>query len=99
MMHRLIGLTVATLAVAAARGGAQAPPPATPATSDPAGPVRFVCGQDGPEDLVVVPGNRWLVATAYGPTGGLFLIDTRAASSVRLFPAATATEAFDRQAF
>lgn len=99
MMNRMMGLTVAAIAIVVVRGAAQAPGAAAPAPCDPAGPVRFVCGQAGPEDLVVVPGNRWLVASAYGAEGGLYLIDTRAATSVRLFPAATAADRFDRQAF
>jgi hypothetical protein len=56
------------------------------------GPIRFVCGQAGPEDLVEVPGSRWLIASAYGPEGGIFLIDTRASSSRKLFPDATAKD-------
>ena len=31
---------------------------------DPVGEIRFVCGQDGPEDLVAVPRSPWLVASA-----------------------------------
>ena len=57
---------------------------------DPVGEIRFVCNQAGPEDLVAVPGSSWLVASAYGAEGGLNLIDTKAASSTRLFPSATA---------
>ena len=63
---------------------------------EPVGEIRFVCGQDGPEDLVVVPGSPWLVASAYGASGGLFAINTKEASSTRLFPSATATDRLDR---
>ena len=75
------------LAVALRGAGARR---AAPASCDPAGPVKFVCGQAGPEDLVAVPDTRWLIASAFGGDGGLFLIDTRAASSTKLFPSATA---------
>ena len=70
-----------------------------PATCDPVGPIRFVCGQAGPEDLVAVPGSPWLVASAYGQEGGLHLVDTKAASSTRLFPSASAQERFDRKTY
>ena len=72
--------------------GAQAQAPAAPANCDPVGSIRFVCGQDGPEDLVEVPNTRWLVASAYGQQGGVFLIDTQARSSRKIFPDATAKD-------
>ena len=96
-MQRLL-ILVTLVASIATLGAGQAPAPA-PASCEPAGPIRFVCGQAGPEDLVIVPGNRWLVASAYGAEGGLHLIDTRQATSVRLFPAASAADRFDRGAY
>jgi hypothetical protein len=66
---------------------------------DPVGEIRFVCNQAGPEDLVAVPGSAWLVASAYGAEGGLNLIDTKAASSARLFPSATAKERPDTKTY
>jgi hypothetical protein len=36
--------------------------------------VQFICGQNGPEDLVVVPGSQWVVASSYGGSGGIMLI-------------------------
>ena len=69
------------------------------APCDPVGQIRFVCNQAGPEDLVAVPGTPWLVASAYGPEGGLHLVDTKAASSTRLFPSAGAQERFDKKTY
>ena len=66
---------------------------------DPVGEIRFVCDQAGPEDLVAVPGTVWLIASAYGAEGGLNLIDTKAASSTRLFPSATAKERPDTKTY
>ncbi|MEO8256399.1 MAG: hypothetical protein ABI868_03550 [Acidobacteriota bacterium] len=66
---------------------------------DPVGDIRFVCGQAGPEDLVAVPGSAWLIASAYGPEGGLHLIDTRAATSTRLYPSTTAKERPDTKTY
>ena len=79
-----------------ARGLAQAPPPAG---CDPAGPIRFVCGQAGPEDLVAVPNSPWIIASAYGADGGVHLIDTKAATSTRIFPGAAAKEQLDRNMY
>ena len=66
------------------------------AECDPVGEIRFVCGQNGPEDLVEVPGSAWLIASAYGAEGGIHLIDTKAATSTRLFPSASAKERLEK---
>jgi hypothetical protein len=79
-----------------AQGPAPAPPPAS---CNPAGGVRFVCGQSGPEDLVAVPGTAWLLASGYGPAGGLQLIDTKAASSRRVFPEPQVADRLDRKSY
>ena len=77
---------------------AQAQTPA-PANCGPAGGLRFVCGQSGPEDLVAVPGSAWLVASGYGPEGGVNLIDTKASSSRRLFPDPGVADRLDRATY
>jgi hypothetical protein len=87
-----LGVTIA-LALLAGSAGPRA------AGCDPVGEIRFVCGQAGPEDLVAVPGSAWLIASAYGAEGGLHLIDTKAASSTRLFPSATARERHDTKTY
>jgi hypothetical protein len=66
---------------------------------DPVGRIQFVCGQAGPEDLVAVPGTAWLIASAYGAEGGVNLIDTKAGSSTRLFPSASAKERLDAKTY
>ena len=73
--------------------------PAVPASCEAAGPVKFVCGQSGPEDLVAVPGTRWLIASAFGGDGGLFAIDTRAASSTKVYPVAAAAAKLDKAVY
>jgi hypothetical protein len=90
-------LTLLGLSVAVALPLGMAGPRA--AGCDPVGPIRFVCGQAGPEDLVVVPGSAWIIASAYGAEGGVNLIDTRAATSTRLFPSATAKERPDTKTY
>jgi sugar lactone lactonase YvrE len=41
-----------------------------PVSCQPAGDVQFVCGQNGPEDLVVLPGAQWVIASSFGGNGG-----------------------------
>jgi hypothetical protein len=74
---------------------AQAP---TPPDCSASGPVRYVCGLAGPEDLAVVPQTKWLIASAMSGAGGLYLIDTTQATASRIFPAAGA-ERFDRKEY
>lgn len=90
---RVLHVLVASVVWSASLSG-QAP--ATPVAScAPVGPVKFVCGQAGPEDLVAVPNTRWLIASAFGGDGGLFLIDTRAASSTKISAATVAIQIDD----
>ena len=70
-----------------------------PAPCGPSGGLRFVCGQSGPEDLVAIPGTAWLIASGYGPEGGVNLIDTKAASSLRLFPNPGVADRLDRATY
>ena len=43
----------------------------------PAGGVEFVCGLEAPEDLVALPGEEWVVASAYSGRGGIYLVRAR----------------------
>lgn len=75
---------------------AQGPPPAqAPGPCTPAGNVQFVCGLQAPEDLVVVPGGQWVVAGAYGGTGGVYLINAKERKPLRVYPADNARERLD----
>ena len=52
---------------------AAAPPPCLPE-----GGVRYVCNVQVVEDMMVVPGGRWVAGSAMADgAGGLYLIDTR----------------------
>ena len=66
---------------------------------DPAGPVRFVCDQSGPEDLVAVPGGRWVVASGLGANGAIRLVSIRDRTSTVLFPGPQAKERLDRKTY
>jgi sugar lactone lactonase YvrE len=65
----------------------------------PAGAVRFVCGQQAPEDLVVLPGSQWIVASAFAGTGGINLINVRDHTTTLAFPAATSKERLDAKTY
>jgi SMP-30/Gluconolactonase/LRE-like region len=77
-----------------------APPLAgqAPACSPAAG-LTFICGLQNPEDLVVVPGTRWLLASGMAPGAGLTLVDTQAKSVRKLFAPGTAATRADRARF
>jgi hypothetical protein len=39
--------------------------------------TSFVCGADHPEDLALIPGTHWLVASGFSAGSGIKLVDTR----------------------
>src|SRR3954468_23674792 len=84
-------LLVILVLVAAAIGGSISVG-AQPASCAPSGGLTFVCGVQNPEDLVLVPNSRWLIASGMAPGSGLHLVDTRAKTAVNLY-AATAPHA------
>jgi hypothetical protein len=73
-------------------GAAQAPPPVDCA---PDGDVLFACGLAAPEDLVVVPGEQWVIASAYAGRGGLYLIRASDRTSILAYPSEGAVERLD----
>jgi len=71
----------------------------TPTDCRPAGDVQFVCGQQGPEDLVVLPGAQWVVASSFGGSGGLYLIRASDRMSSLAYPGATPLERLDAKTY
>jgi len=61
--------------------------------------MRFVCGQEAPEDLVVLPGEQWVVASAYSGAGGIRLVRVEDGTSFMAYPAATAEETLDAETY
>ena len=43
----------------------------------PSGGLEFVCGLKNPEDLVAVPGTKWILASGMAAGVGITLIDSR----------------------
>lgn len=66
---------------------------------DPAGNVRFVCDQSSPEDLAIVPGGRWVIASGMGQKAGIRLINVRDSTSSLLFPAPSAKSRQDSKTY
>ncbi|HUL83116.1 MAG TPA: hypothetical protein VL131_13295 [Gammaproteobacteria bacterium] len=52
----------------------------------PGGGLEFVCGLKNPEDLVAVPGTKWIIASGMAAGTGISLIDARDGSHSQLYP-------------
>jgi hypothetical protein len=90
-------LTMLALSIAyALPQGASAP---RPAGCDPAGNVQFVCGLVGPEDLVVVPGSNWVIASGDAAPGAMTLVDVRAGTTTALYPSANIKQRLDAKTY
>src|SRR5207247_11026421 len=75
----LLGLVVAYHALAQGTAGQSA------AACDPVGTVQFICGVIGPEDLVVVPGSDWVIASGDAAGGAIKAINVRDRPATGLF--------------
>jgi sugar lactone lactonase YvrE len=51
------------------------------------GQYGFVCGPISAEDLVLVPGTKWIIAGGMAPGASITLIDSKQKSWVELYPA------------
>src|SRR5688572_22127758 len=91
-------VTAALIGVAFASTAAAQPAPTPPPPCITAGDVQFVCGQQGPEDLVVLPGGQWVVAGSFGG-GGINLIRVSDRTSVRAYPTPSSVDSFDENAY
>ena len=76
-------------------------PAQAPAASScaPAAGLTFICGLQNPEDVVLVPGTRWLVTSGMAPGAGLSLVDTQAKAVRKLYGPDTANARADRARF
>jgi hypothetical protein len=86
-------LVVAILAIAVPRVVAQNAPCAA------SGGLTFICGVANPEDLVLVPNSRWMVASGMAPGSGLHLVDTRAKTVQSLYALGIASTRPDRKTY
>ena len=65
----------------------------------PSGGLNFICGLQAAEDLVLVPGTRWLIASGMAPGSGLHLIDTQAKTAKNFFSSDAAAARADKSKF
>jgi hypothetical protein len=92
----------ALLAAAAANFSplfAQTSPPNASASCPPANGWNFLCGNRNPEDLVLIPGTRWLIATGMVEGAGLKLVDTDAKTARFFYTGAPAQLRPDKALF
>src|SRR5262245_34694265 len=61
--------------------------------------LNFICGLQAPEDLVLVPNTRWLIASGMVAGSGLHLIDTQAKSARTLFGVGSSPARADKTKF
>jgi hypothetical protein len=69
------------------------------ASCAPAGGLTFICGVANPEDLVVVPNTRWMLASGMAPGSGLHLVDTQAKTVKNLYAVGAAVSRADTTKF
>jgi hypothetical protein len=94
---KLMALVVSTAALSlASAASAQPQPQGPPPPCVAGGGIQFVCKQQGPEDLVVVPGGEWVVASAFGRPGGINLIRVKDRTTTRIYPADSAKDELDQ---
>lgn len=53
---------------------------------EPVGDYSFVCGPKSAEDLVLVPGTKWIIASGFSE-GRLYLVDSEQKTFTELYPA------------
>ena len=63
----------------------QAQAPGDKPACAPAAGLTFICGLQNPEDVVLVPGTRWLLTSGMAPGAGLNAVDTQAKTVRRLY--------------
>ena len=54
------------------------------------GEIRFICNLISPEDLAVVPGSEWVIASGNRAGGRIHLVSVRDKTASELFPGASA---------
>ena len=69
------------------------------AACTPAGGLSFICGVQNPEDLVLVPNSRWMLASGMAPGSGLHLVDTNAKTVSSVYAVSTASARADKSRY
>lgn len=66
---------------------------------DPVDDIQFICDMISPEDLAVLPGSEWVIASGAQEGGRLQLIDARDKTTTVLFPTPDQAEQLDAAAY
>ncbi|MEN9717847.1 MAG: hypothetical protein RIQ99_725, partial [Pseudomonadota bacterium] len=61
--------------------------------------LDYVCGADKPEDVLALPGTRWLISSGFAPGAGLKLVDGPARTFTRWYDGGGEQVAWDRRRF
>jgi hypothetical protein len=70
-----------------------------PAPCDEVQGTSFVCGADHPEDLALIPGTRWIIASGFSAGAGIKLVDTTARTLRHWYSGDEAQLAYDADLF
>ncbi|MEE2638691.1 MAG: hypothetical protein VYE68_15825 [Acidobacteriota bacterium] len=63
------------------------------------GEIRFICDLISPEDLAVIPGSEWVIASGNRAGGRIHLVSVAEKTATVLFPGATPSERLDATAY
>jgi hypothetical protein len=78
---------------------AQTQPSQATTSCAPTNGLNFVCGAQNPEDLVPIPGTRWLIASGMKAGAGLKLVDTDAKTARLFYTGGPAQQRPDKKLF
>ena len=93
-MKSIVAASLLLTVPAFAAAQAPTPPPAPPCKAA----DGYICGQQGPEDLIGM-GRDWAVASAYEGKGGVTLIRLKDRMSHTAYPSASAKEKWDSKTY
>ena len=65
----------------------------------PSGQYGFVCGLRNPEDLVAIPGTRWIISSGMDAEGAIYLVDAGQKAWSELYPAGAPLAQHDTETF
>jgi hypothetical protein len=63
------------------------------------GDYAFVCGLRNPEDLVLVPGTKWIIASGMAADGAIYLVDAEQKTWTELYPGKAPRELQDKNSY
>jgi hypothetical protein len=90
---------IAAVAIVAAASLLSSHPLRAQSACSPAAGLSFICGLQNPEDVVHVPGTRWLLISGMAPGAGLNAVDTQVKTVRSLYAPGTTSARADRTRF